>query len=116
MSPRRISDATTAVPPLDKTPLETPLEQPAAPPADVPPATESMEQVRRLVGAPYRGSVKIVRRYASVGIALWKIEAALRQSSGPDYELEVEGASLDEVAFTLLEALQQLGFSHDAGG
>lgn len=105
MSPRQVSDATSTQP-------SEPPQEPA-PPADFPPATESMEQVRRLVNAPYRGSVKIVRRYASVGVALWRIEATLRQNSGPDYELEVEGGSLDEVSFTLLEALRQLGFGSD---
>ena len=77
---------------------------------EFPPAERSLSAARKLVG-PATGAIKVIRRYASVGIALWRVEATLHAKEGPDYELEVEGDSLDEVAFALLDALETCGFS-----
>lgn len=77
---------------------------------DYPPTEQSLTAARKLVGDA-RGNIKIIRRYATVGIALWRIEAKLAAKAGPDYELEIEGDTMDEVAYTLLEALQTVGFS-----
>lgn len=73
---------------------------------EFPPARQSLHAIRTLVDTEkLRGTMRIVRGgrdYAMV----WRITASLHSSI--DYELEVEGISLDEVAFTALDALQQM--------
>lgn len=85
----------------DQTGLDVPIRYPHA--------KDSMEAARQMIGAPTRGKMKVIRRYTSVGIALWRIEASLNPQSGPDYELELEGDDLDEVSFALVDALERLG-------
>lgn len=81
--------------------------------SEYPPAEQSLAAARKLMGYT-TGTVKIIRRYASVGIALWRVEARLQAKEGPDYELDVEGANLDEVAFALVDALETCGFAVEA--
>ncbi len=78
---------------------------------DFPPAAQSLMAARKIVGRRASGVVRVIRRYVTVGIASWKAEAKLVTGEGIDYEIEVEGESLEEVSYTLLDALQKVQVS-----
>lgn len=74
-----------------------------------PSVEQSLTAARKLIGPHHKGTIKIIRRFTSVGVATWRIEAKLLASQGPDYEVEVEGDRFDEVAAQLVEALEVSG-------
>lgn len=73
-----------------------------APDETYPPARRSLQAIRTLVDTEkLRGTMAITREDW-----IWKIKATFH--AAVDYEIEISGTSLDEVAFTTLDALQQM--------
>lgn len=91
------------------TPSNAATTPPSAPAPEYPPADQSLQAARRLIG-PLTGRVRVKRRFVSVGVPTWHIHGELLAKAGPDYEFEIEGDRLEEVAFTLVDTLQTLGF------
>ena len=89
-------------------------EAPANP--DYPEAAKSLMAARQIVGRRAKGTVKFTRRYVSGDLATWRAEAKLISGEGIDYEVEIDGASPDEVAYVLLSTLEQIWTTLDGEG
>lgn len=74
-----------------------------------PPAELSLAAARKLMGQT-RGHMKVARRYDGISQS-WRVYGTLEPQDGPNFEFELEGAELDEVAYALVDALQKCGFS-----
>lgn len=73
-----------------------------------PPAARSLAAARKLVGQRTRGIVKVTRRFVdAASLGLWKVEAHLATGEGIDYEVEITGDTLDEVAYALVDTLEK---------